>query len=375
MEEFLEGRTKLLLANYVWDRAPRAGEVFFNPFIKTVRDLSVLVCKAYGKLYGKFTLGDALAGMGARALRVANEVNECEEAHMNDKSYLAIDYAKRSASANKIINKCVFTNYDACYFLINHEDRFDIVEIDPFGSPSPYLDCAFKAIRDEGMLCITGTDVTALCGVYRRVALRRYFGYSLNTEFNHEIAVRLLLGLSALMGARLDLGIEPLFSHFTRNHARIYFKVIRGANLADQTLNSLGYILYCFNCLYRESSKGLKGSCPICGSSLSFAGPLWLGKLHDENFIDAMLERCPQEFKDAKNIVKRAKEEVNLPASYYKLDYICKKLKIPCPKVSKVIEELIKLGYRASRTLFDGNSIKSDAPIKVIKDVILKLVP
>ncbi|GBC74885.1 tRNA (guanine(26)-N(2)/guanine(27)-N(2))-dimethyltransferase [archaeon HR06] len=376
MEEFLEGKTKILVENYVWNRTPKAGEVFFNPFVKVVRDLAVLACKAYGEMYGNFLIGDALAGVGAKALRIAKEVDKCYEAHLNDKSYLALEYAKKSALENGIENKCKFTNYEASYFLlkkVNEEGRFDIVEIDPFGSPSPYLDAALKAVRDEGLLCLTATDVTALCGIYKNVALRRYFGYPINNEFNHEIAVRLLISSTSFMGARLDLGLRPLFSHFTRNHARVYLKVLVGANKADETLRNLGYLAYCFNCLYREFGREVEKICPLCKSKLSIAGPLWIGELHDEDFLSRMIKNCPKEFKEAEKIVKLALEEINLPLGFYKIDKICKNLKISIPKISKVIESLRSLGYKASRTIFDGNSIKCNISIKELKEILLKL--
>ena len=36
-------------------------------------------------------------------------------------------------------------------------DRFDVIDIDPFGSASKYLDCAVQAVADGGLLCVTCT--------------------------------------------------------------------------------------------------------------------------------------------------------------------------------------------------------------------------
>ena len=36
-------------------------------------------------------------------------------------------------------------------------DQYDVIDIDPFGSASPYLDAAVQAVSDGGLLCITCT--------------------------------------------------------------------------------------------------------------------------------------------------------------------------------------------------------------------------
>ena len=36
-------------------------------------------------------------------------------------------------------------------------DRFDVVDIDPFGSSAVYLDSAVQAVVDGGLLCVTCT--------------------------------------------------------------------------------------------------------------------------------------------------------------------------------------------------------------------------
>jgi tRNA (guanine26-N2/guanine27-N2)-dimethyltransferase len=36
-------------------------------------------------------------------------------------------------------------------------DRFDVIDIDPFGSASKFLDSSVQAIADGGLLCVTCT--------------------------------------------------------------------------------------------------------------------------------------------------------------------------------------------------------------------------
>ena len=54
------------------------------------------------------------------------------------------------------------------------ENRFDYIDIDPFGSPVGFVDSAMRSIKNGGVVACTATDTAALCGVYPRVCQRRY---------------------------------------------------------------------------------------------------------------------------------------------------------------------------------------------------------
>ena len=41
---------------------------------------------------------------------------------------------------------------------------FDVVDLDPYGSPVPFLDAALQSVRDGGMLMVTCTDLAVLSG-------------------------------------------------------------------------------------------------------------------------------------------------------------------------------------------------------------------
>jgi tRNA (guanine26-N2/guanine27-N2)-dimethyltransferase len=51
--------------------------------------------------------------------------------------------------------------------MYNHrsfEDRFDVVDLDPYGSPAVFLDGAVQSVKDGGLLLVTCTDMAVLCG-------------------------------------------------------------------------------------------------------------------------------------------------------------------------------------------------------------------
>ena len=77
--------------------------------------------------------------------------------------------------------------------------RFDVVDIDPYGSPAVFLDGAVQAVCDGGILLITCTDMGVLCGNHSEACYGKYGGMSLKAKFCHEM-VRVIV----LEGWRID---------------------------------------------------------------------------------------------------------------------------------------------------------------------------
>jgi len=51
-----------------------------------------------------------------------------------------------------------------CYTHREEKDRFDVLDLDPYGAPTPFLDGAVQAVSEGGLLCVTATDMAVLCG-------------------------------------------------------------------------------------------------------------------------------------------------------------------------------------------------------------------
>lgn len=49
-------------------------------------------------------------------------------------------------------------------FNIEYKDKYDIIDLDPYGSMIPFLNQTLRAINDNGLLCITCTDSRVLMG-------------------------------------------------------------------------------------------------------------------------------------------------------------------------------------------------------------------
>ena len=108
------------------------------------------------------------------------------------------------------------------------------MDVDPFGTPAPYLDCLLRSVENGGLISVTATDTAVLCGVYPKVCYRKYYGNPLRTKYAGEIGIRLLISSIALIASRLDLSITPIFSHGYRNYMRVYCKVVKSNYLANK---------------------------------------------------------------------------------------------------------------------------------------------
>ena len=413
--ETFEGKTRLLVpAVSLIGKVPPKVPAFFNPSAKLNRDISIIAYRAFMQDLKKNrkSLADSFSGIGARALRVAVEAPEIEEVHMNDINTLAIDLSKKAAKLNFVTEKCNFSVNEVCNFLTarptkkNGGERFGIVDLDPFGSPAQYIDCVLRAVLDKGLISITATDTAVLCGVYRDVCFRRYYGRPINNHYANETAIRLLTSLIALTASRLEFAIHPLFAHANLHYLRVYIEVSLSSSQANKVYDNIGYLRHCFRCGNRNVIMEYDKSevCELCGNSFSVGGKLWINRLFDKNFIKKMssyyyhhddnLKTNGSNSSNTNNdnkenidyynnnnnnnnkndIIKKilviCLNEIDDIPHYFRADEISSKLKTSPQPLQNIVEKLSTAGYRASKTSLNTSAFKTDARI----DQILSLL-
>ncbi len=362
------------------DYAPSRAPVFYNPVMEFNRDLTVLAFQAFQRMVNhEISICDPLASQGIRGLRFAAEVEGATRVLISDINEHAYLVAKHNVLLNALENIISVKHKDANAILscnASPKKRFDIVDIDPFGTPAPFLDSAFRAIRNNGLVASTATDLAPLCGVHAKACVRKYGGRPLRTEYCHELAVRLLVGCAVTLAAKHDIGIKVLFSHSSEHYIRVYTQVAYGAKKADESVKALGYILHCFKCYHREISHLPFGAlqCPECGSKMDYAGPLWILSIFDPNFIDLMLkENRSVAFKNSARITKllnQTKEEASAPITYFVVDKLSGKLGLPSPSIQGFVTALRNNGFQAVQTHFNTRGIRTNAPIAVIHKLL-----
>lgn len=372
--ETMEGRTRLLVPELsLTAKVPPKVPAFFNPAAKQSRDLSILAYRAFAPRLKEKTLADGFTGIGARALRVAVEVPEIGQVFANDANPTAIEAARKSAELNGVSGKCRFSINEVCKFLMkgdDSEERFGIVDLDPFGTPARHVDCVLRAALDGGLVSITATDTAVLCGVYPEVCLRRYYGRPLNNSYGNETALRLLTSLIALTASRLELAVKPVFSHATMHYLRVYAQMSVSSSEANDVYASIGHMMHCFNCGHRFSAAEYDGDakCELCQKKLRIGGQLWTGPLHDKEFVAKMAKEGADE--KNKKVLDAALDEIDGVPYYFKADEISSKLRTNPHSIAKIIEKLRAAGYKASRTPFNPGAFKTDARLDRIIDVL-----
>jgi len=368
--EIVEGKTKILVPKGSLDEmVPPKEPAFFNPKAKHTRDLSIIAYSAFFKnAKGPKIFFDGLSGLGARGLRVANEINGVKKVVVNDTNPKALELASKSAKLNGL-NNFEISEEECCRFLSSHsrkEQRSSIVDIDPFGSPSKYIDCGIRATIHGGVLSLTATDLQVLHGLFNDACKRRYGGIPIRTEYGDEIAIRLILGCVRTVAARFDIEIIPIFVENDMHYHRVYMRIL---NRADQGDN-MGYILHCKSCGHRAIINEQESVCGLCNSKIELAGPLWIGQLFEKSFVESMLEESADNEK-IKNILKKCVLESEIPEIFYTIDEIASKNKTSPPKLEKVIEKLQGSGFKASPTSFSPSGFRTDAKINEISSVFV----
>ncbi|MBT8171776.1 tRNA (guanine(10)-N(2))-dimethyltransferase, partial [Candidatus Bathyarchaeota archaeon] len=189
-------------------------------------------------------------------------------------------------------------------------------------------------------------------------------------------------GCLTMMAAKHEIGIEVLFSYSLEHYARLYAIIKNGAKIADKSVKQMGYILHCFSCFHRETVSGITTrvncDCPLCGAKLHTAGPLWLGRIANENFCSLMkkemYKRNFKQIKKLQKILSFVQDEAKAPITYFAVDKICDKLNLPVPPQKKVLEGIKQRGFKAVLTHFDNRGFKTDASAEIVKEIIRELV-
>jgi tRNA (guanine26-N2/guanine27-N2)-dimethyltransferase len=362
--------------------------VFYNPRMEFQRDVSICVTLTYSKMMEReMDLCEPLASCGVRAIRWACEVPGIRHIVAGDINQKAVLLANINACLNNVLGKVEFFRADARFLLDTNSSfgqRFDVVDIDPFGSPVNFIDPAIKSLKKEGgLLCLTATDMQPLCGIHQDACLRKYGGRSLRTEYCHEIAVRLVIGAAAWIAARHNTRTSVLFSHSSDHYVRAYLSMKKNAIDADKSIMEIGCILHCFNCGNRKITRSIIVSttdlnCELCGSKMRIAGPLWCGDLWSKEFVHAaktVAEKLEYTFGQRRmmKMLDSILSELNGPITYYDLHYLSEVEGTSSPSTSRMVQLLRENGFFASPTHFRGTGVRTSADIKTIRSLMKQL--
>ncbi len=307
---------------------PEQGEVFYNPEQALSRDFSILVYGSYG-----YEVLDSMCATGARAVRLS--------------AYripvVANDQSKRAVfltELNRLHNRRDFRIENARAEVLFHRERFDAVDVDPFGSPAPFLHCALRSARK--LVGVAATDTAALSGTYPRVGWRRY-GVRTEKVANHnEMGVRGLIGFAVREAAKLEMGAKPVFAHAYRHFYRVYLEIREGAGRADRSLEML-------------DNRGR-----------------WAGNLWDRNLLSRMkkVRLVPGHRKTEKHFELILQEAPLGDRPYFELHSLCSELKISPANMGAVLEAV-----QGVKTHFSPTGFRTKLPREEVVEALKSTDP
>ncbi len=361
LKKIIEGKTKLFVPDLSVYELPEHAPVFYNPVMKADRDVSVLMLRSFLKKRTK--VADILSGLGARAVRYAKEGDF--DVYANDIQPSAVKLVSRNARLNKVR---VHTSVkDANLFLLeNKYDKFDCIDIDPFGSPAQFLNSAMRAIQpNNSLLCVTATDIGVLSGNYPTACFRKYFTKSGKCSFAHELGVRNLIATVFREGAKYNFSIQPLLTYANIHYYRTFLKIVGGRKTTNRDIKNIGYIGYCKKCEYRQMFslfETIPEECD-CGQPLEYFGPTWIAKISDKSYLEKI--------KGYNQIIDAAYEEADMPYLYYDIHAMVRTAKKKdVPKLDSLIEKLEDKGHRAVKTQFSPFGLKTNADHKTVRKLL-----
>jgi len=380
-----EGKAEIIVPKLDYYRVspneyvPSKAPVFYNPLMKENRDLTIAVASIMRKEIGrKLVFGDSMAGVGVRSIRVLLEAG-WDEAYLNDNSERAFASMVLNLEKNGLVERAHPSKTDANLFHEGHSStstRFDMLDIDPFGTPVRFLDTGVRAIKHRGLISITATDTANLFGVQKRAAKILYGVNVFKTGFMREMGIRVLLKALAEAAARSERGIEPVVSVASRHYVKIIARVLKGRKHTFQTVSRIGFLrVRRANGIY-EPLGPIDPSEIRIDDSCILLGPLYLGEVFSRSWVEKMIvERTDKNWLDESifKIANKLLSDDQKCVGSFDLVGLASSLRIAPPSIKMVVEKLLDKGFRACRSGFDANCIRTDARlddlIKVVKSL------
>ncbi|MFB6146520.1 MAG: tRNA (guanine(10)-N(2))-dimethyltransferase [Halobacteriaceae archaeon] len=346
--------------------------VFFNPRMELNRDVTVAALSAYrdNRDPAAETYLDAMAATGARGVRAAAEGWSVT---LVDRDEAATERCRANLQRNDLDGEVLTRDVRAV--LADRPGRFDVIDLDPFGTPMPFADAALRTAT--GLVCVTATDTAPLCGAHMASGRRHYDCVPRNTEYHAEMSLRVLLSALARTAAVHDVGVEPVLSHVSDHYVRTYLVVHHRATDADEALDELGHVYHCRDCLWRDDDPGRladpPSACPHCGTdAVLTAGPIWVGPTADDEFVAATRDRLRPAMGTADRageLLDRIGAELDVP-THYDHHELTELWGVGAEPIDDVLSALRAAGHDATRTHYGGTTFKTTASRAALDEVL-----
>eukprot|EP00850_Spirogloea_muscicola_P006719 SM000032S12103 [mRNA] locus=s32:522953:532169:+ [translate_table: standard] len=339
---------------------------------------------------------EALAASGLRAIRYALEVQGIGFILALDNDRVAVQACKRNIAYNGNQAAAVSVEEaDSRVYMLTHEKAFDVVDLDPYGSPSIFLDSAVQSVADGGLLMCTATDMAVLCGNNGEVCHSKYGSFPLKGKYCHEMALRILLASIESHANRYKRHIVPVLSLSVDFYVRVFVRIYTSAATVKATPSKLAYIYQCVGCeSYHLQPVGrvlqkhnqvrytpgvgppIGQACEHCGKHFYMGGPVWSDPIHDASWQQQIMDgikAAPGEYPAYDKIhaiLTAVSEELLDVPLYISLHALSSTLKCTPPSAAIFRSAVANAGYRISSSHANPLGLKTDAPMSIIWDIM-----
>lgn len=342
---------------------------------------------------------EGLAASGLRSIRFAREVPGLRLVVANDASARAVDLIRHNVQLNEVAHLVQPNQADARMLMYQHQrvsDRFEVIDLDPYGSPAPFLDAAVQAVSEGGLLCVTCTDMAVLAGNSGETCYSKYGAMALKSRACHEMALRIVLHSLDLRANCYQRFVVPLLSISADFYVRVFVRVFTGQAKVKASASKQALVFQCVGCgtfhLQRlGKASGASGGrvkfsaacgppiapeCEHCGQRHQLGGPLWVEPIHDLDFVSRVLGAVstnPSRFHTSERIrgvLSVITEELPDVPLYYTLDQLSSTIHCNTPSLLQLRSALLHAGFRVSLSHACKNAVKTDAPASALWDIM-----
>ncbi len=315
-----EGRTLMLLPGIPDDALgpgkKSSGKVFYNSAMAGSRTRSVLLFR-HAMEEGLLGDGDvyALDGLTASGLRARRWLNELPPEMSSRISATIVDLEGEALGWAEASHEQFPPSHGKGELRARQGDlRAEVlrsgrhwVDIDPYGSPAPFIDSAMQCMARSGVMEVSATDTAALTGSSKTALMRRY-GARVRTDcLSHDSGMRVMLCAISRVAARHDRSIIPLVSVWDSHHLRVSFRVLKSVSAANALENYIGWRIYSptkdealasigSGLLAESAVEMLPMHCmlplnfPVDRNDPRVSGPLWVGPTGNIGAMSSMSE-------------------------------------------------------------------------------------
>nr|XP_020011503.1 tRNA (guanine(26)-N(2))-dimethyltransferase isoform X2 [Castor canadensis]XP_020011505.1 tRNA (guanine(26)-N(2))-dimethyltransferase isoform X2 [Castor canadensis] len=342
---------------------------------------------------------EGLAASGLRSIRFAREVPGLRSVVANDASAQAVELMRRNVQLNNVGHLVQPSHADARMLMYQHQrvsERFDVIDLDPYGSPAPFLDAAVQAVSEGGLLCVTCTDMAVLAGNSGETCYSKYGAMALKSRACHEMALRIVLHSLDLRANCYQRFVVPLLSVSADFYVRVFVRVFTGQAKVKASASKQALVFQCVGCgtfhLQRLGKASgdpggrvkfsaacgppVTSECEHCGQRHQLGGPVWAEPIHNLDFVGRILGAVsanPSRFHTSQRIqgvLSVITEELPDVPLYYTLGQLSATIHCNTPSLLQLRSALLHAGFRVSLSHACKNAVKTDAPPSTLWDIM-----